>query len=412
MTWLVERVGHHGDGIIRGPDGPIYAAATLAGEEVDGVLSGDKLTDIRIITPSVDRVKPPCTHARVCGGCMMQHASDGFVAGWKEQVVAAALAGQGISAPIRPIVTSPPQSRRRATLTGRKTKTGAMVGFHARGSDTINPIPNCKLLSPALIATIPALEAFTRFGGARGAEVRFTVTLADGGPDVAVEGGKPLDAALQMELARMVEGFGLSRLTWNGEPVALRHPPYQRMGKALVAPPSGAFLQATSHGEASLISAIREALGPQKRIIDLFAGCGTFTFPLSELAEVHAVEGEAPMIAALDRAARETTGLHRISHEVRDLFRRPLEPDEFKGTTAVVIDPPRAGAEAQMKPLALSRVPRIAMVSCNPVTFARDARVLIEGGYTLLWVQPVDQFRWSSHIDLAAAFAFDHKPSP
>ena len=179
--------------------------------------------------------------------------------------------------------------------------------------------------------------------------------------------------------------------------------PQQRMGRALVTPPPGAFLQATAEGEAALLAAVTGAIGPAaRRIADLFAGCGTFALPLAERAEVLAVEGEAAMMQALDKAARQTDGLKRITTETRDLFRRPLEPDEFKGIDAVVIDPPRAGAEAQCARLAEARVPVIAMVSCNPATFARDARLLTAAGYHLDWVQVVDQFRWSSHVELIA----------
>ena len=178
----------------------------------------------------------------------------------------------------------------------------------------------------------------------------------------------------------------------------------QRFGRALVAPPPGAFLQATAEGEAALLAAIISAIGPAKKIVDLFAGIGTFTLPLAISAEVHAVESEGPMIAALDKGARTAEGLKRITTEVRDLFRRPLEADEFKGVDAVVIDPPRAGAEAQTAALARARVPVIAFVSCNPVTFARDAKVLVAAGYILDWVQVVDQFRWSAHVELVARF--------
>jgi 23S rRNA (uracil1939-C5)-methyltransferase len=402
----IERLGHHGDGIAKGPDGPIYVSQALPGEEVEGTLNGDHLTDARILTPSPDRKKPPCTHARTCGGCLLQHASDPFVENWKQGIVRGALSAQGLDAPFRPTLTSPPRSRRRATLAARKTKGGALLGFHARGSDLIIPVPNCQLLHPDLIATFPVLEAITRLGGSRTVELALTVTRSLAGPDISVTGGKPLESGLQLELARLAEQHGLSRLTWNGETVALRTAPMQRFGKALVAPPPAAFLQATEQGEAALLSAVTDAIGPNaRRIADLFAGCGTFALPLAEQAEVHAVEGDAAMTAAMEKAWRNTEGLKKIVTETRDLFRRPLEPDEFKGIDAVVIDPPRAGAEAQFATLSRSKVPVIAAVSCNPATFARDARMLVQARWTLDWVQVVDQFRWSSHVELAARFS-------
>ncbi|MFN3824785.1 MAG: class I SAM-dependent RNA methyltransferase [Pseudorhodobacter sp.] len=405
MTVTIERLGHLGDAVAQGPDGMILCGPFLPGEVIEGRLEGNRLEEARIVTPSPDRVKPPCPHARTCGGCLLQHARDGFVADWKTGVVRSALAGQGIEADIRPILTSPPRSRRRATIAGRRIKGGVLLGFHGRASGTLVAVPDCHLLHPDLMATFPALEALVMAGGSRKTELALTVTHSLAGPDVAVTGGKPLDGESRMDLARVAETHGIARLTWDGEVVALRASPMQAMGRARVAPPPGAFLQATDHGESALIDHIREAVGPATRIVDLFAGSGTFTLPLAEQAEVVAYEGDAAMIAALDRGWRQAEGLKRVTAEVRDLFRRPLEPDEFKSAGAVVIDPPRAGAEAQTRTLAAARVPVIASVSCNPVTFARDARILLAGGYRLDWVRPVDQFRWSAHVELAARFS-------
>ncbi|WP_050527063.1 class I SAM-dependent RNA methyltransferase [Pseudorhodobacter aquimaris] len=405
MIVTIERLGHLGDAIAQGENGPIFVAQVLPGEVVEGDLVGNRLEKPRIITPSPNRVRPPCTHARSCGGCLVQHANDDFVAEWKTDVVRSALAGQGIEMSLRPIKTSPPLSRRRATIAGRRTKGGTLLGFHARGSDTLVAVPQCQLLHPDLKAAFPALEALVMAGGSRKTELALTVTRTLAGPDVMVTGGKPLDGQLRFELARVAEAHNLSRLTWKDEVIALRTAPMQAMGRAHVAPPPGAFLQATEEGQADLLAAVQEAVGNAKRITDLFAGAGTFALPLAETAEVHAVEGDAAMTTALDKGWRMAEGLKRITTEARDLFRRPLEPDEFKKVQAVVIDPPRAGAEAQTKTLAAARVPVIAFVSCNPVTFARDARILLDAGYKLDWVQPIDQFRWSAHVELAARFS-------
>lgn len=399
MIVTIDRLGHLGHGIA---PGPVYVPGTLPGEVVEGTPDGDRLLDPKIVTPSPNRVKPPCRHARACGGCQLQHASDPFVAQWKQEVVANALAGQGLTADFRPLVTSPAHSRRRATLSARRTKSGVLIGFHARASDTIAEIPDCQLLHPGILAAFPGLQALVMAGGSRTMELSLQVTLTRGGPDVVVTGGKPLDATLRLDLARLVETHGFSRLTWDGEIVALRDRPALTMGTSTVVPPAGAFLQATQEGEAALLHAVRQALGPQKRIVDLFSGVGTFTLPLAQDMEVHAVEGDAAMTKALDLAARNTPNLHRISSETRDLFRRPLEPDELLSFTGAVIDPPRAGAEAQTDRLAQSKIPVIAAVSCNPVTFARDAKILTQAGYHLDWVQVVDQFRWSTHIELVA----------
>lgn len=397
----IERLGHQGDGIA---PGPVFVPGTLPGEVVEGEISGGVMAAPKIVTPAETRVKPPCRHAKSCGGCALQHASDDFVAGWKVDVVRKALSAQGIDADFRPIETSPRHSRRRATFTARRTKKGALVGFHGRASDTIVEIPDCQLLRPELMAALPMAEALALEGASRKGALAVTVTLSPVGLDVAVTGGKPLDGPLQMALAQLTETRGLARLTWDDEVIALREPPAQRFGAAQVVPPPGAFLQATEEGEAALLAATREIVGDARRVVDLFAGCGTFSLPLAERAEVHAVEGDRAMTAALEAGWRRAQGLKRVTTEARDLFRRPLLPDELKRFDAVVLDPPRAGAEAQVEELAEAKPPVIAYVSCNPVTFARDAARLIAAGYRLSWVQVVDQFRWSTHVELVGSF--------
>ncbi|MFM2354736.1 MAG: hypothetical protein RLZZ528_472 [Pseudomonadota bacterium] len=401
MKVTVLRLGHLGDGVA---DGPVYVAGGLPGEEVEGDISGDRIAQPRIVTPSPDRVRAACAHYRACGGCGLMHASDSFVAGWKLDVVRLALTAQGLAAEFRPVATSPAGSRRRATLAGRRTKSGAIVGFHGRASGTITEIPDCRLLHPALIATLPALREITVIGASRKGGLDLAVTLTTGGPDLAVTGGKPMDATLFQGLAGIAEQVGLSRVTWDGEAAVLRHPPAQRIGRATVVPPPGAFLQATREGEAALVGSVLEATEGAGRIADLFAGCGTFALPLAERAEVHAVEGDTAMIEAALAGSRTVQGLKRLTGAARDLFRRPLLPDELARFDAVVIDPPRAGAEAQTREIARSGLARVAAVSCNPVTFARDARILADAGFRLDWVQVVDQFRWSPHVELAAQF--------
>lgn len=397
MTLTIENVTHLGLG--RATDGTLVPR-TLPGEDV--TLGADGLP--RIVTPSPARVTAPCRHFKTCGGCAMQHANDAFVADWKAANVARALSYQGLTPEIAGVETSPVQSRRRAKFSGRKTKGGALVGFHARGSDTIVAIPECQLLSPALKATLPALEALTQMAASRSAEVALTVTESRAGADVAVETDRELTRELRESLSLWAEKFNIARLVWSGEQVAQRHPPVQKFGPADVVPPPGAFLQATPDGEAALLAAVKRIIGTPKRVVDIFAGCGTFALPLSTKSEVHAVEGEAAMLAALDKGWRRVGGLSLVTTETRDLFRRPLLPDELKKYDAAVIDPPRAGAEAQIAELAQSSLKTIAMVSCNPVTFARDAKTLIDAGYVMSAITVVDQFRWSPHIELVAGF--------
>ncbi|MEM7088307.1 MAG: RsmD family RNA methyltransferase [Pseudomonadota bacterium] len=407
QNFTISRLGHQGDGIA---DGPVFAPRTLPGEVVSGTLLGQFLSDIRVDTPSDQRVKAPCRHYKSCGGCQLQHASDDFVAQWKADVVRAALSAQGLQTRMRPIQTSPERSRRRATIAVRRTKKGTLAGFHGRASDVITEIPECHLLHPALIAAIPVAEALALLGGSRKGVLAVTLTLSEAGMDVAVQGGKSLDGPLELALARATEHHGLARLTWDGEVIAMRHAPVQRFGAAGVTPPPGAFLQATKEGEQALLKAVLHATQGSKRVVDLFAGSGTFSLPLAHVAEVHAVEGDAAMITALDQGWRRTQGLKRITTEARDLFRRPLMPDELEPFDAVVLDPPRAGAEAQVAELARARRPIVAYISCNPVTFARDGKALVQAGYTLEWVQVVDQFRWSSHTELAARFVLNPGP--
>ena len=402
-TLTITRLGHRGDGIAQNADGgQILVPLTLPDEVVRGVVNEDQLDGAKIVIPSPARVKPVCVHYKSCGGCSLQHASDTFVSAWKADQIAIALAAHGITTDIRATLTSPAHSRKRATFAARRTKSGAMVGVHARTSDVLVPIGECHLLPDEMVATLPVLAEIARLGGSRSAVLGFSLTQSDIGLDLHVTGGKPLDHALRTALPKFRTEF--LRLTWGDEVVFMETPPYHQMGRARVTPPAGAFLQATKAGEAALLAAARSAISGATRIIDLFAGCGTFTFPLAETAPVHAVEGSADMVKTLQDAARYADGLKPITAETRDLFRRPVLSDEFAKYDAVVIDPPRAGAQAQVHELARTDIPQIAFLSCNPISFARDAKTLIDAGYCLEWVQPIDQFRWSPHIELAARF--------
>ena len=402
----IERLGHQGDGIA---SGPLFAPRTLPGEIVTGVVQGQSLTDIRIEQPSEHRVQAPCRHYKSCGGCQLQHVSDDFVAQWKTDIVRNALLSRGLETEFKPILTSPAHSRRRATIAVKRTKKGAMAGFHGRASDVITEIPDCHLLAPDLMAALPMAEDLAIIGASRKAPLSVTITTSEVGLDVLVRNGKPLDGPLRIQLAQAVERHKLARLTWDDEPLGMEQPPTQRFGVARVCPPPGAFLQATPEGEAALVSAVRDAVGGARLIVDLFAGAGTFSLPLATGAEVHAVEGEREMMQALEQGWRKAQGLKKVTTETRDLFRNPLLVEDLRKFgqvyDAVVIDPPRAGAEAQVQELAKAKLPTISYVSCNPITFARDAEVLVSAGYRLNWVQVVDQFRWSSHTELAASLS-------
>lgn len=398
----IERLGQQGDGI--GTDG-VFAAFTLPGERVEGDVSDNRMDVVRRLSDSAERVAPVCKHFGTCGGCSLQHASDEFLAGWKQDVIRRALSAQGLETDIRPTDTSPAGARRRAVFSGRRTKKTTVVGFHVRGSEVSFNIEECPLLLPGVFNALPVCRAIVGLGASRKSEIKMSVTHSAAGLDIAVSLAKPIDRSLRVEVAQLAERFDLARLVWNGEGIATRCRAVQVFGGIGVTPPAGAFLQATAHGEAALVKAMQQAVGGASRIVDLFSGCGTFSLPLAQRAAVHAVEGEADMLAALDEGWRFATGLKEVTTETRDLFRRPLVPLELKKYDGVVIDPPRAGAKAQIEELVVSNVARIGAVSCNPATFARDARILTDGGFMLDWVQPVDQFRWSGHVELAARFS-------
>jgi 23S rRNA (uracil1939-C5)-methyltransferase len=275
-----------------------------------------------------------------------------------------------------------------------------LVGFHGRASDTIIKITDCTVLVPQIVSFLPELERLTTLLGSRKGVLRFAITATDAGLDLDVTGAKEIDAQLQMTLGAVP----VARLTVAGEPIALHQPPVIHIDGIAVTPPPAGFLQATQHGEHVLIEAVREALGASAHVVDLFSGCGTFALPLARKAEVHAVEGDAALIQALNGAWRNAQ-LKAVTTETRDLFRNPLIPEQLARFDAAVIDPPRAGAEAKIAELAKSGIARIAMVSCNPVTFARDAKTLTQAGFALNWIDIVDQFRWSPHIELVGSFS-------
>ncbi|MCF2871460.1 class I SAM-dependent RNA methyltransferase [Octadecabacter sp. G9-8] len=397
MGQTVEKLNQAGLGLLA--DGT-HLERVLPGEEVEVQPDGTA----RIITPVADRVKPPCRHFKSCGGCTVQHASDDFVATWKTMIVERAMTARDLPFPFRTLHTSPAQSRRRARMAGRRTKKGAMVGFHGKASDTLVDVPDCQLLLPSIRAGFPALEALTIIAASRKSEVNLTVTDTLSGLDVFVETERELTGQLRIELAGAAEQHNLARLAWNDDVVVTRKSPDQVFGLAKVAPPAGAFLQATREGEAALAAAVTDAAKGAKRVIDLFSGAGTFSLPLAQMAEVHAVEGSSDMLEALDRGWRHATGLKTVTTETRDLYRRPLEPDELAKYDVAVLDPPRAGAEAQIATVCASKLKRVVMVSCNPVTFARDAATMIAAGFQVEWMDVVDQFRWSPHVELVGYF--------
>ncbi|MDA5194032.1 class I SAM-dependent RNA methyltransferase [Govanella unica] len=400
--FLIERLGAQGDGIAETEAGPVFLPFTLPGERVEAQMRGDRAVLERVLSPSPERVEPPCPHFGVCGGCSLQHMSAASYAVWKRQILIDTLAHRGFSdLPVAEAIISAPGSRRRAGLKAERLKDKVILGFSERQSHRLVDVTSCPVLRPEIVAFLGPLRAFLR--SAMKAKAEITVTLSDRGLDVALSGVILKTMQDRMRFADFAESADLARLTVDGETVLERRVPMVTFGDVPVPLPSNAFLQATKDGEAALQASIAEALAGATKVVDLFAGLGTFSFPLAATAAVHAVEGDAQMVAAFTRAAGARK-LVKVTAETRDLFRNPLRVNEFKGVDAVVMDPPRAGAQAQTEMLAQARVPRLALVSCNPGSFARDARVLVDVGYEIDWIRPVDQFLWSPHLELVASF--------
>jgi 23S rRNA (uracil1939-C5)-methyltransferase len=401
-TLEILRIGHKGDGET---EQGVFVPFTVPGDKVTVEVEGDRARIIEIVAKGPARATPPCKHFEKCGGCALQHVEPAAYRAWKHDQVTTALAQRGITdVEVAPLVTVAPRTRRRAVLTAKLVEGTVFIGFQERGSHHIVDMGECHVLHPDLFALVAKLRDALGPILPEHARAEIDVMRADNGIDMSLGVGRTtLDGALRTKLAALATQLGLMRLTVNGELVAQSAPPIIRWAGAEVTPPPAAFLQAVPEAEATLQALVTEAVGKAKRVADLFAGCGAFTFALARHAAVAAFDSETDAIAALT-AARNAPGLKPITAERRDLFRRPLLKHELDTFDAVVIDPPRAGAKAQSEHLATSKVLRIAAVSCNPATFARDARILIDGGYKLKSVTPVDQFLWSPHIELVAVF--------
>lgn len=401
LTLTIARLGRLGDGIAE--DGTVVPGA-LPGERVTGPVRDGRMDRPRILVPSPGRVRPPCPHHALCGGCDLQHARDELVASWKAELVHKALKAQGIGAEVEAVHTSPPMARRRAALSGRRTRKGALLGFHAKASGTVVDIAECRVLRPALAAALAPLRRVVAALASRRGELSLHLTETLSGVDVDIRGGRAPGLDDRTLIAEVAEAADLARISVDGEPLATRRTPLVRMGPALVPLPPGAFLQATAEGEAALTSFVLDTLSGTKRVADLFSGLGTFTLPLAQRMAVHAFESDGAAVEALVAARNRTKELRPVEATRRDLFRRPLDEVELSAFDGVVIDPPRAGAAAQMERLATGGPARVASISCNPGTFARDARTLVSGGYRLRRLALVDQFRWSHHVEIAALF--------
>ena len=389
MSEAIIRIAARGDGV------------TASGRHERFAVPGDVLQGDGTLLPGPHHQHPPCRHFPECGGCQLQHADDEAYRGYLVERVMGALAQHDLKTEIRDPHLSPPRTRRRASLRALKLGKGAVIGFNAEKSNQIVDMRECHILRPELLAMVAPLRTLlsSLLAPRRGAEV--LLTLVDQGVDVLLKGVEPKGLEGIEALTAFCEANRLARLSLDqGYGPEAFYEPVQvtvTLSGTPVGFPAGGFLQATVDGEQALVASVLEAMGQAPRIADLFAGLGTFALSLE--GQVYAAEASRDAVLLLKRARP------RIAVEHRDLFRRPLDIEELGRFDAVVLDPPRAGAFEQVTQIAASTTPRIAYVSCNPATFARDAKLLVDGGYRLEWVRPVGQFRWSTHVELAACFA-------
>ncbi len=405
---VIDHVGHRGDGVVSANGMSVYVPYALGGEttEVEQVTGHpDRRRLIKVERASPERIAPFCPHFGVCGGCAIQHWDAERYRAWKREIVVATLAQAGIGCKVAPLIDAHGVGRRRITLHARMgTHEVLKVGFAAANSHDIIPIDRCPILDPHLDGALEAAWALAEPLISVGKPLDIQITATNSGLDVDVRGSGPLATALIAKLSGVAEQHRLARLTRHGELVLMRTAPVVSIGTAQVALPPGSFLQATVAGEEALAALVADHCKRAKHIADLFCGVGPFALRLAAKSRIAAFDSDAGAVTALQKAATLTSGLKPLKAEARDLFRRPLMPQELRDYDAVVFDPPRQGAQAQVTQLAASKIPTVVAVSCNVTTFARDAKILIEAGYTIEGVTPVDQFRHTPHVELVARF--------
>jgi 23S rRNA (uracil1939-C5)-methyltransferase len=405
----IDHVGHLGDGVAYADGQTIFVPYTLGGETVEvAPVPGhhpDRRRLLEVERASPERITPFCQHFGTCGGCAIQHWETERYRAWKRELVVETLAQAKIACDVHPLIDAHGLGRRRITLHARMgTHDVLKVGFSAANSHDIVPVDRCPILDPGLSDALDAAWAIAEPLEPTGKPLDIQFTATDSGLDVDVRGSGPLPSAMIATLSRVAEQHRLARLTRHGELVLMRTPPTIGIGAAQVTLPPGSFLQATVAGEQALAALVSEHCKRAKHIADLFCGVGPFALRLAAKSRISAFDSDAGAVTALQKAATSTSGLKPIKAETRDLFRRPLMPQELRDFDAIVFDPPRQGAQAQAIQLAASKIPMVVAVSCNVATFVRDARILIDGGYQIEGVTPVDQFRHTPHVELVARF--------
>ena len=407
---VIDHVGHRGDGVALVDGESVFVPYALGGETVEvAAVPGhhpDRRRLLAVEKASPERVAPFCPHFGICGGCAIQHWEGERYRAWKRSIVVETLAQAKLACDVGPLLDAHGAGRRRITLHARiGTHDVLKVGFAAANSHDIVPVDRCPILDPGLSGALDAAWALTEPLNTTAKPLDIQITATGNGLDVDVRGSGPLPAPAIAALSEVAEQHRLARLTRHGELVLMRAPPTIAIGAAQVMLPPGSFLQATVAGEETLAAQVAEHCRRARHIADLFCGVGPFALRLAAKSRISAFDSDAGAVTALQQAANSTPGLKPVRAEARDLFRRPLMPQELRDYDAIVFDPPRQGAQAQAQQLAASKIPVVVAVSCNVATFARDARILIDGGYRLEAVTPVDQFRHTPHVELVARFA-------
>jgi 23S rRNA (uracil1939-C5)-methyltransferase len=401
-------VGARGDAVSQTAEGPVYVPFALPGEQVRVRISAGRAELLDVVEPSADRQSPACRHFGHCGGCQLQHWQDAPYLAWKREQVVQALAKRGLGgAQVEETVPAWGEGRRRAAFHAARQGASVRIGFIERGGARLTPIEQCPVLAPQLEALALRLPLLAGRALPTRGEITLHCLMTNAGVDVSIKGAgraDALDRAALEDLAAIAEALDLARLSYDADAIIERRKPTLRMGRALVAPPPGAFLQPTALGEETLARLTLEALAGAERVIDLFSGIGTFALRLAEQAEVTAAESDADMLAALKKAADGAGGaLKQVTILRRDLLRTPISSLEMRKFDGAVIDPPRSGARLQAEQIARAPIRRLAYVSCDPASFARDVKILIEHSFTLTKITPVDQFRWSGHVEVVGA---------
>ncbi|WP_265515811.1 class I SAM-dependent RNA methyltransferase [Nitratireductor luteus] len=402
QTLTIATLGAQGDGIAETPQGPVFVPFALPGETVRAEVGKGKAVLEEVLTPAPERAVPACRHFTDCGGCAAQHLGAASYAEWKREKLVRALTMRGIEAEVAPLIGCPPASRRRVTFTARKLKDKVLLGYNAAQSHRIVDIEECPISLPVIVAAKEDIRQLAGVLAATPKPFRITVTATATGLDISVDGAGRLGEKQGRKAVDLALGAGFARVVAGGETLVESARPKVIFGGIAVSLPPGGFLQAVEAAEEAMAGLVGDHLAGSNFTADLFAGSGTFALRLARQGRVHAVEGDAAALAALDEAARLSPQLKPVTSERRDLYNRPLLARELDRFDGLVFDPPRAGAEDQCRQIAKSKIRRIAAVSCNPGTLARDLAVLIEGGYCIARVTPIDQFLWSPHVEAVA----------